>query len=253
MPKKKRKPLTPADKHSVKAIKAFNERLTYARKRYGEDSAIVEAMVNEARKVVKLKWDDKTGKIRNTRENLGVLRRAWEREEFNKYIAQNSAKNLLESKIYTRSIYRKGLEGTKGKKRIELEEKLFQDYLYMKDMYEAIWKDVYKNSSGDSEERKERATRCYLAAKSELNYTVVKLYGRKKLDVNDIIDILDNGVSLKTVLEAKRLKAEKAAQEAKKPKATKQKDLEQIAYFNNDYSKDEYNDPYFDTSGDDYP
>ena len=243
------KPMSKADKNTVKAIKAFNERLRYARRRYGADSEIVEDMINQARHVVKLRWiRDKTGEevISTGKENIGFMKRAWEREEFNKYIANNSARNLLNATIYTRDPYKTGLKGTSRGVAPSLEERLYKDYRFMVDMYNLIWKDVYEQTEGDSNERKARADRCYTAAKNEIQYSTVKLYSKGKLTVDELVEILDYGLSLQDIINRKFGNIQHPQTKADKDDA-----LNEIAT-HDDYF-DTNKDDYFDDFGSDYP
>ena len=246
MPKK---PMSKADKNTVKAIKAFNERLRYARRRYGADSEIVEDMINQARHVVKLRWiRDKTGEevISTGKENVGVLKRAWEREEFSRYVSNNSARNLLNASVYTRDIYLRGLSGLRGKAKTLAEERFYKDYKFMVEMYNLIWKDVYEQTEGDSDERKARADRCYTAAKNEIQYSTVKLYSKGKLTVDELVEILDYGLSLQDIINRKFGNIQHPQTKADKDEA-----LNEIAT-HDDYF-DTNNDDYFDDFGSDYP
>lgn len=238
----KKSTMSKADKSTVKAIKAFNERLRYARRKYGVESEIVEDMINQARHVVKLRWiRDRTGEevISTGKENLGVLKYAWEREEFNRYISNNSARNLLNASVYTRDLYRKGLKGLRGKAKTEAEERFYKDYKFMVEMYNLIWKDVYEQTEGDSNERRERANRCYTAAKHELQYSTVKMYSKGKLDVHELVEILDYGTPLDIIIKRKYGNIQPSHPQTK---ADKDNALNEIAT----------HDDYFDTNNDDY-
>ena len=103
-----------------KAIRAFNERLRYARNKYGEGSQIVKSMISEAKQVVNLAWTRGNKGISTGKVNEKALQKPFEREEFSKFVMNNSAANLLNKTIYTSEKYKKKIkeiEKLKGKER----------------------------------------------------------------------------------------------------------------------------------------
>lgn len=177
------------DKEVYKAVRAFNERLRYARNKYGEHSDIVRKMTNEAKQVVALDWTKGNKSISLSEKNQQALEKPFQRAEFNKFIAGNSAKAILDKTVYTNPEYAKELKKLKGKARAKREEELFEEMSTVTAMYEKIWQDVYDYYGGGQEGR-EMAMQAYDAATSgEYNEYIIQ-YANDKLSIGQLISIL---------------------------------------------------------------
>ena len=188
-----------------RAIHAFNERLRYARNKYGEDSAIVEAMVTEAKQVVNLTWTKGNKGISTGKANDDVLKLPFEREEFSKFVMNNSARNLLDKTLYTSERFKErfkddlsNAQGLKGAERAMEEERIFAEMTFLTNMYNDIFKDIASDSSY------EVAKECYEKYKNGEYDEAVQLYVNKKLTVKDLISIIYDDVPLDEVLENKK-------------------------------------------------
>lgn len=191
-----------------KAIRAFNERLRYARNKYGENSAIVESMVKEAKQVVNLTWTKGNKGISTGKVNENALKKPFEREEFSKFVMNNSAANLLNKTIYTSEKYKeeiKKAEKLKGKARAAEEERIFAEMTFITNMYTKIFGEIASDSSY------EVAKECYEKYKNGAYDEEIRLYANDKITLSELIDIIYNDVPLSEILgtEPKQPKKEK--------------------------------------------
>lgn len=191
-----------------KAIRAFNERLRYARNKYGENSSIVEAMIREAKQVVNLTWTKGNKGISIGKVNENVLKKSFEREEFSKFVMNNSAANLLNKTIYTSEKYKeeiKKAEKLKGKERAKAEERIFAEMTFITNMYTKIFGEIASDSGY------EVAKECYEKYKNGAYDEEIRLYANDKITLSELIDIIYNDVSLSEILgtEPKKPKKEK--------------------------------------------
>jgi hypothetical protein len=180
-----------------KAIRAFNERLRYARNKYGEKSAIVEAMITEAKQVVNLTWTKNNKGISTGKTNENALKKPFEREEFSKFIMNNSATNLLNKTIYTSEKYKEDIkkaEKLKGKARAAEEERIFAEMTFITNMYTKIFGEIASDSSY------EVAKECYEKYKNGAYDEEIKLYANDKITLSELIDIIYNDVPLSEIL-----------------------------------------------------
>lgn len=180
------------DKEVYKAVKAFNERLRYARNKYGEHSEIVHKMMNEAKQVVALDWTKGNKSISLSEKNQKALEKAFQRAEFNKYVANNSAKNLLDKTIYTNPKYAEELKHLKGAERARKEEEFFAEMNTVTAMYEKIWQDVYDYYGGGVLGR-EMAQQAYAGAISGEHNDAIIQYANDKISIGQLIVILTGG------------------------------------------------------------
>ena len=180
-----------------KAIRAFNERLRYARNKYGEKSAIVEAMITEAKQVVNLTWTKNNKGISTGKANENALKKPFEREEFSKFVMNNSATNLLNKTIYTSEKYKEDIkkaEKLKGKARAAEEERIFAEMTFITNMYTKIFGEIASDSSY------EVAKECYEKYKNGAYDEEIKLYANDKITLSELIDIIYNDVPLSEIL-----------------------------------------------------
>jgi hypothetical protein len=180
-----------------KAIRAFNERLRYARNKYGDKSAIVEAMITEAKQVVNLTWTKGNKGISTGKVNDNVLKKPFEREEFNKFVMNNSATNLLNKTIYTSEKYKEDIkkaEKLKGKARAAEEERIFAEMTFITNMYTKIFGEIASDSSY------EVAKECYEKYKDGAYDDEIRLYANDKITLSELIDIIYNDVPLSEIL-----------------------------------------------------
>lgn len=180
-----------------KAIRAFNERLRYARNKYGEKSAIVEAMITEAKQVVNLTWTKNNKSISTGKANENALKKPFEREEFSKFVMNNSATNLLNKTIYTSEKYKEDIkkaEKLKGKARAAEEERIFAEMTFITNMYTKIFGEIASDSSY------EVAKECYEKYKNGTYDEEIKLYANDKITLSELIDIIYNDVPLAEIL-----------------------------------------------------
>lgn len=192
-----------------KAIRAFNERLRYARNKYGENSAIVEAMITEAKQVVSLTWTKGNKGISTGKVNENALKKPFEREEFSKFVMNNSATNLLNKTIYTSEKYKEDIkkaEKLKGKARAAEEERIFAEMTFITNMYTKIFGEIASDSSY------EVAKECYEKYKNGAYDEEIKLYANDKITLSELIDIIYNDVPLAEIL---------GTEQPKKPKKEK--------------------------------
>lgn len=180
-----------------KAIRAFNERLRYARNKYGENSAIVDAMITEAKQVVNLTWTKNNKGISTGKVNENALKKPFEREEFSKFVMNNSATNLLNKTIYTSEKYKEDIkkaEKLKGKARAAEEERIFAEMTFITNMYTKIFGEIASDSSY------EVAKECYEKYKNGTYDEEIKLYANDKITLSELIDIIYNDVPLAEIL-----------------------------------------------------
>lgn len=180
-----------------RAIHAFNERLRYARNKYGEDSAIVEAIITEAKQVVNLTWTKGNKGISTGKVNDNALKKPFEREEFSKFVMNNSARNLLDKTIYTSEKYKEDIkkaEKLKGKERAKEEERIFADMTFLTNMYTKIFGEIASDTSYDV------AKECYEKYKDGAYDEEIRLYANDKITLSELIDIIYNDVPLAQIL-----------------------------------------------------
>ena len=180
-----------------RAIRAFNERLRYARNKYGENSAIVDAMITEAKQVVNLTWTKNNKGISTGKANENALKKPFEREEFSKFVMNNSAANLLNKTIYTSEKYKEDIkkaEKLKGKARAAEEERIFAEMTFITNMYTKIFGEIASDSSY------EVAKECYEKYKNGAYDEEIKLYANDKITLSELIDIIYNDVPLAEIL-----------------------------------------------------
>ena len=192
-----------------RAIHAFNERLRYARNKYGAESSIVESMIKEAKQVVNLNWTKGNKGISLGKANENALKKPFEREEFSKFVMNNSARNLLDKTIYTSEKYKEDIkkaEKLKGKERAAEEERLFADMTFMTNMYTKIFGEIASDSSYDV------AKECYEKYKNGAYDEEIRLYANDKITLTELIDIIYFDIPLDEVIGKKRGK------KSKKPK-----------------------------------
>lgn len=180
------------DKEVYKAVRAFNERLRYARNKYGEHSDIVRKMTNEAKQVVSLDWTKGNKSISLSEKNQKALEKPFQRAEFNKFISGNSAKAILDKTIYTNPEYAEELKKLKGKARAKREEELFEEMNTVTAMYEKIWQDVYDYYGGGQVGR-EMAMQAYSGAISGEHNDAILQYANDKISIGQLIVILVGG------------------------------------------------------------
>lgn len=199
-----------------KAIHAFNERLRYARNKYGADSSIVEAMITEAKQVVNLTWTKDNKSISLGKANENALKLPFEREEFSKFVMNNSARNLLDKTLYTSERFKErfkedlaNAQTLKGGERAAEEERLFAEMTFITNMYNEIFKEIASDSSY------EVAKECYEKFKGGEYDDVIELYANKKITVSDLIDIIYNDIPLSEVLANKKGKKGKKGKQSR--------------------------------------
>lgn len=140
-----------------KAIRAFNERLSYAERRYGKGSAIVKELRSGAQNVPQLTWT-KSGKISTGVKNQEVINKPFIKAEFSKYVHNASAAEIIKSKFSKEHL--EEVEKLKGKARAAKEEEIFSKIQTMSSIHKAIFGDIYKLAG------RETAIKCYDNAKS---------------------------------------------------------------------------------------
>lgn len=174
-----------------KAIRAFNERLSYAEKRYGKGSAIVKELRSGAQNVPQLTWT-KSGKISTGVKNQEAINKPFIKAEFSKYVHNASAAEIIKSKFSKEQI--EEIEKLKGKARAAKEEEIFSKIRNMKGIYTRLFDEIYLFAG------RETAIACYDAAKSPEFFNALSDWNDGKLGLQQIIDILqgrahyENGV-----------------------------------------------------------
>lgn len=164
-----------------KAIRAFNERLSYAEKRYGKGSAIVKDLRSGAQNVPQLSWT-KSGKISTSVKNQEAINKPFIKSEFSKYVHNASAAEIIKSKFSKEQI--EEIEKLKGKARAAKEEEIFSKIQNMKGIYNRLFDEVYLFTDRDT------AIACYDAAKSSEFFNALSDWNDGKLSLQQIIDIL---------------------------------------------------------------
>lgn len=150
-----------------KAIRAFNERLSYAERRYGKGSAIVKELRSGAQNVPQLSWT-KSGKISTGVKNQEAINKPFIKSEFSKYVHNASAAEIIKSKFSKEQL--EEIEKLKGKARAAKEEEIFKRIKSMGGIYTRIFNEVYELTMDI-----ERAKNCYDAAKNpEFEQAVLK-------------------------------------------------------------------------------
>lgn len=171
-----------------KAIRAFNERLSYAEKRYGKGSAIVKELRSGAQNVPQLTWT-KSGKISTGVKNQEAINKPFIKSEFSKFVHNASAAEIIKSKFSKEQI--EEIEKLKGKARAKREEEIFSKIQNMKSIYNRLFNDIYEYAG------REIAIECYDAAKLPQNMDAVLAWDEGKLSTQQIIDILQGRASYK--------------------------------------------------------
>lgn len=164
-----------------KAIRAFNERLSYAEKRYGKGSAIVKELRSGAQNVPQLTWT-KSGKISTGVKNQEAINKPFIKDEFSKYVHNASAAEIIKSKFSKEQI--EEIEKLKGKARAAKEEEIFSKIRNMKGIYTRLFDEIYLFAG------RETAIACYDAAKSSEFFNALSDWNDGKLSLQQIIDIL---------------------------------------------------------------
>ena len=164
-----------------KAIRAFNERLSYAEKRYGKGSAIVKELRSGAQNVPQLTWT-KSGKISTGVKNQEAINKPFIKSEFSKYVHNASAAEIIKSKFSQEQI--EEIEKLKGKARAAKEEEIFSKIQNMKNIYTRLFDEVYIFTDRDT------AIACYDEAKSSEFFNAVSDWNDGHLDLQQIINIL---------------------------------------------------------------
>lgn len=164
-----------------KAIRAFNERLSYAEKRYGKGSAIVKELRSGAQNVPQLTWT-KSGKISTGVKNQEAINKPFIKSEFSKYVHNASAAEIIKSKFSKEQI--EEIEKLKGKARAAKEEDIFSKIQNMKGIYNRLFDEVYLFTDRDT------AIACYDKAKSSEFFNAVNDWNDGKLSLQQIINIL---------------------------------------------------------------
>lgn len=177
------------NKEIYKAIRAFNERLSYAEKRYGKGSAIVKELRSGAQNVPQLTWT-KSGKISTGAKNQEAINKPFIKAEFGKYVHNASAAEIIKSKFSKEQI--EEIEKLKGKARAAKEEEIFSKIQNMKSIYNRVWDEVYELTHD-----RELASQCYDAAKLPEFMDAVIAWDEGKLSLQQIIDILTGKASYK--------------------------------------------------------
>ena len=171
-----------------KAIRAFNERLSYAEKRYGKGSAIVKELRSGAQNVPQLTWT-KSGKISTGVKNQEAINKPFIKAEFSKFVHNASAAEIIKSKFSKEQLTE--IETLKGKARAKREEEIFSKIQNMKSIYNRLFNEIYEYSG------REIAIACYDAAKLPQNMDAVFAWDEGKLSTQQIIDILQGRSSYK--------------------------------------------------------
>ena len=176
------------NKEVYNAIRAFNERLSYAEKRYGKGSAIVKELRSGAQNVPQLTWT-KSGKISTGVKNQEAINKPFMKAEFSKYVHNASAAEIIKKKFSKEQI--EEIEKLKGKARAKKEEEIFSKIQNMKSIYNRLFNEIYEYAG------REIAIDCYEAAKLSQNMNAVLAWNDGKLSTQQIIDILQGRASYK--------------------------------------------------------
>lgn len=176
------------NKEIYKAIRAFNERLSYAEKRYGKSSAIVKELRSGAQNVPQLSWT-KSGKISTGVKNQEAINKPFIKSEFSKYVHNASAAEIIKSKFSKEQFAE--IEKLKGKARAAKEEEIFSKIQNMKAIYIRLFNEVYEFAG------REMAIACYDAAKLPEFTDAVIAWNDGKLSLQQIIDVLQGRASYK--------------------------------------------------------
>lgn len=174
-----------------KAIRAFNERLSYAEKRYGKGSAIVKELRSGAQSIPQLAWT-KSGRISTGVKTQTAINKPFIKSEFSKYVHNASAAEIIKSKFSKEQL--EEIEKLKGKARAAKEEEIFSKIQNMKGIYNRLFDEVYLFTDRDT------AIACYDKAKSSEFFNTLSDWNDGRLDLQQIINILqgkahyENGV-----------------------------------------------------------
>lgn len=171
-----------------KAIRAFNERLSYAERRYGKGSAIVKELRSGAQNVPQLTWT-KSGKISTGVKNQEAINKPFIKSEFGKYVHNASAAEIIKSKFSKEQI--EEIEKLKGKARAAKEEEIFSKIQNMKSIFNRLFNEIYEYAG------RETAIACYDAAKLPENMDAVWAWNDGKLSNQQIIDVLTGKATYK--------------------------------------------------------
>lgn len=176
------------NKEVYNAIRAFNERLSYAEKRYGKGSAIVKELRSGAQNVPQLSWT-KSGKISTGVKNQEAINKPFLKAEFSKFVHNASAAEIIKKKFSKEQIAE--IEKLKGKARAKREEEIFSKIQNMKSIYNRLFDEIYEYAG------RETAIACYNAAKLPENMDAVIAWNAGKLSKQQIIDILTGKATYK--------------------------------------------------------
>ena len=114
-----------------KIIKNFNERLRVARNKYGEDSRIVNMMIDRAKMVVELDWSDRG--ISTKQSNIESINTAVLEKRVKRYIDETSATKIIKKTLTPEQI--KANKGNLGE--------IFNTVMANKEICQRIWNELY--------------------------------------------------------------------------------------------------------------
>lgn len=114
-----------------KIIKNFNERLRVARNKYGEDSRIVNMMIDRAKMVTELDWSERG--ISTKQENIKAIKTKVLEKRVKKYIDETSASKIIKKTLTPEQI--KANKGNLGE--------IFNKVMANKAICQQIWAELY--------------------------------------------------------------------------------------------------------------
>lgn len=180
----------PDDFDTYKIIRAFNERLRVARKQFGDDSVIVEKMIERAKMVSDLEWTKSGLNIKKGKENVGRIVTVYQQKLVVKYIKQTTVESIITTMIDPETLQE--LNKLKGKERYKKLESTVSRISSRKELLTTLWGDVYKLTHDA-----ETATITYDEVKSGAYDDAVEQYLNNEITLQDLVNICVSGFDKK--------------------------------------------------------
>lgn len=161
-----------------KIIKNFNERLRVARNKYGEDSRIVNMMIDRAKMVTELDWSDRG--ISTKQSNIESINTNVLEKRVKRYIDETSAIKIIKKTLTPEQI--KANKGNLGE--------IFNTVMANKAICQKIWADLY--DLGYSPEECNTVYDELMAG----NYNdILDMYIKGSISLDELAQAVLNGVS----------------------------------------------------------
>lgn len=179
-----RKLYNPTKDEVYKAIRAFNERLRMARKHYGENSTVVKLMKERASHMLGLEWTPTQGISKGKKNVESITFHNW--LSFKRFIIENTVE-YWERRMMTPKERERIKKGYKGAARYAETERVLTEIKFYKDMYETIYRDMYKAKYSEDE-----CNEIWMLEQTGIYNDLVDMYAAGTLDIHEYVDEVYN-------------------------------------------------------------